>query len=266
MPGLDTTQVRIAGTGAVWKAPLGSVLPTDSTTAWDPAFKHLGYAHDGFTATPNFKTMLISGWQKLAPLRQITTEFDYKLGFELLQTNKDTLALSWGGATITSNPPTLGTVTIAITTGVLTVSAAHNLAVGDPVQLGTMTNGAPLLAATTYYVQSVPTSTTLTLALTAGGASIVTTTAGSSTSIVKMGPYALAIPADPSTGFALGIDWSDGATNGRIVVPNAVLLTMPTIKAGRLDAIRYAFEIQTLVPADGSGPVKVYGSDIAVGY
>ena len=83
-------------------------------------------------------------------------------------------------------PASLGTVTVAITTGVLTVSAAHGLLVNDLVKLGTMTAGAPLAAATTYYVQSVPTTTTLTLSATQGGTAIVTTSAGSSVSITPV--------------------------------------------------------------------------------
>ena len=267
MSGLNTAEVRIAGTGSIWKAPLGTVLPTDSITAYDAAFKNLGYANDGFTATPNFKTMDIFGWQRLAKLRQVTTEFDFKFGFELMQTNKDTLALAWGGAAVTLNPPTLGTATFATVGNLVTVSAAETLAVGDAVQFGTMTGGAPIVAGTTYYVQSAPSSTTLTLAATLGGLVITITSNGSSTSIAKVtGAYSLALPTDPSTGFILGIDWSDGATNGRLVLPNAVLATLPTVKSGRNDAIKYAFEIQALVPADGTSPVLAYGLDPAIGY
>lgn len=77
----------------------------------------------------------------------------------------------------------LGTVSIAITTGLLTVSAPTTLAVGDWVRLGAMTAAAPFVAGTTYFVESTPTAETLTLAATLGGAAIVTTTAGSSISI-----------------------------------------------------------------------------------
>jgi len=82
----------------------------------------------------------------------------------------------------------LGSVSVAITTGVLTVSVAETLVVGDRVVLGTMIGAAPLVAGTVYYVQSVPSSTTLTLAATSGGAAIVTTSAGSSTSIQRSTP------------------------------------------------------------------------------
>lgn len=81
--------------------------------------------------------------------------------------------------------PSLGTVTIDLTTGLLTVSAPEDLAVGDSVRLGAMTGAAPLVQGTTYFVHSVPTGTTLTLAATLGGAAIVTTSAGSSISIQK---------------------------------------------------------------------------------
>jgi len=101
-------------------------------------------------------------------------------------------------------PASLGTVAIAITTGVLTVSAAHGLSVNEAVVLGTMTTGAPLVAGTTYYVQSVPTTTTLTLSATQGGAPLATTSAGSSVSITVVSgntytgsTYLLLLSEDP---------------------------------------------------------------------
>ena len=177
------SQIRVAGTGAIWRAPAGTVTPTDSTTAWGSAFQNLGFASDGFTAAPNYKTQQVRGWQSTGILRNITTEFDYKFGFELLQSNIATLALAWGGATITA-----GTA----------------------------------------------------------------------------GAYTLALPADPATEFVLGIDWSDGTVNQRLIMSRVSLLTLPTIKTVRTDAIKYAFEVQTLVPTDGTAQVKIFGVDAAV--
>lgn len=181
---LDATEIRVAGTGAFWKAPAGTTLPADSTTAWANGFINLGYATDGFKASPNFSTQVIRGWQSKQPLRNITTEFDYKFSFELLQSNKETVSLAWGGATITA---------------------------------GT------------------------------GGA------------------YTMTLPADPTAEFALGIDWSDGTTNQRIVIPRASLTALPEVTFTKEDAVKYSFEIQALVPADGSSPVKIYGVDENVG-
>ena len=267
MAGLNSGQVRIAGTGRLRKAPLGTVLPVDSVAAWDPAFVDLGYASDGFTMTQALKTLDITAWQTLEPVRTVNTSLIRNFTFELLQTNRDTLSLGWGGATIAPNPGTsLGTVAVAITTGVLTVSAAHGLSIGDSVQLGTMTNAAPLVTGVTYYVVSVPTSTTLTVAATLGGAFIPTTTSGSSASIVKVtGPYTLTIP-DPSTvaDFILGIDWSDGALTQRIIISRAHQDVLPTIKSVRTDGIRYAISVQANKPADGSNSVLVYGIDAAM--
>ena len=263
---INSGQVRVAGTGAIWRGPAGSTAPTDSITAWAAGWQNLGYAMDGFTSTPNFKATQVRGWQARGVLRNITTEFDFKFGFELLQTNVATLALAWGNATITpASGASIGTVVIAITTGVLTTSVAHGLVVGNAIQLQGVSGGAPLASATTYYVQSVPTTTTLTLALTAGGAAIATTTSGTATGITLVtGAWTMALPSDPATEFALGIDWSDGPLNYRYYMPRVSLLTMPTIKSVRTDATRYAFEIQTLIPVDGSQQVQFFGVDAAV--
>jgi hypothetical protein len=180
----NSGQVRVAGTGAIWRAPAGTVTPTDSTSAWNAAFQNLGFVSDGgFTSTPNYKANQVRGWQSRGVLRNITTEYDFKFGFELLQMNIATLALAWGGATITAG-----------------VAGAYTLAIND----------------------------------------------------------------DPSTEFVLGIDWSDGAFNQRIIVSRASLMTLPVIKSVRTDAIRYAFEVQTLTPVDGTAQVKVFGVDASV--
>lgn len=49
--------------GGIWRAPLGSTLPTDATTALDNAFKCLGYiSSDGVTNAPNLETDNIRAW------------------------------------------------------------------------------------------------------------------------------------------------------------------------------------------------------------
>jgi hypothetical protein len=268
MAGLNSGQVRVAGTGALWKAPLGTALPADSVAAWGPGFVNLGYADDGFVMKQDLKRKEVSGWQTLELLRLITLALNRSFTFNLKQSNRDTLGLAWGGAVITPAPAaSLGTVAIAITTGVLTVSATEALVVGDPVVLGAVTGAAPLVAGTTYYVLTAPTSTTLTLAATPGGPMIVTTTAGTATSITKLnGAYSLAIPdASQILDFIIGIDWSDGGVTQRFAIQRAALLSLPTITFGRQAEIDYDVEVQALAPADGTKSVLVYGVDVAVG-
>ena len=267
MAGLNSGQVRIAGTGRLLKAALGTALPVDSVAAWGSGFVDLGYADDGFEMKQDLKRKEVNGWQTLELLRLITTALNRSFTFNLKQTNRDTLSLAWGGATITPTPTSLGTVVIAITTGVLTVSAAHSLSIGDAVQLQGVVPGVPLASGVTYYVNTVPTTTTLTLAATLGGALIVTTSAGTATGITKNnGPYVLVIPdAAQIADFIIGIDWSDGVVNQRLVIQRAALLSLPTIKSGRQAEIDYVVEVQALKPADNTNSVLVYGVDVAVG-
>ena len=52
-----------AGNGAVWRAPLGTTLPTDTDTALNEAFKCLGYcSEDGYVQTTDISTEEIKAW------------------------------------------------------------------------------------------------------------------------------------------------------------------------------------------------------------
>lgn len=70
-----------------------------------------------------------------------------------------------------TNSATLSTFTAVAETDVITVSAAHGLAVGDRVRVTTSAADLPLNLAidTDYFVKTVPSSTTLTLSATRGG-------------------------------------------------------------------------------------------------
>lgn len=182
-PGLNATQLRVAGTGAIWKAPLGTALPTDSIAAWGAGWVNLGYQKSGFTVTPSLKTTPVMGWQSTQILRLIATELTRKYGFEPLQSNIQTLAMAWGGT-------------------------------------------------------------------------IVPGTAGA---------YTMTVPNVASVSeFMLGIDWSDGTTSQRIVIQRCALLTLPAIKGDRTAETSYPFEVQELVPGDGSNSVLIFGVDDAV--
>lgn len=67
-------------------------------------------------------------------------------------------------------PPAL-LATSVFATGVIT-TLAHKYQVGDPVYLAALTGGSALTAGTTYYVNTVPSATTFTIAATPGGATL----------------------------------------------------------------------------------------------
>jgi len=262
MPNLDASQVRVAGTGAVWKAPIGTVLPTDSSAAYNAAFVHLGYFTNGFTITQDLKVTSISAWQTLEPVRQINTAIARKLSFEALESDKANIGLAFGGATVTqTGVPAGGAVTF--TAGTITTATPHGFAVGTPVFFGTITGTPGVTAGVTYFVLTVPTTTTMTVSATYGGTAVTITT-GSTPTVTAAGPYSVSIPdAAVTQEFIIGVDWSDGGWNQRILMPRATFASLPSIKYVRDDAIRFPAELQALKPYDGSNSVQLLGNDWA---
>lgn len=87
---------------------------------------------------------------------------------------------------ITIVPERLDTVTVTIASPAVFTKAAHGFAVDDPVSFetsGALPTG--LAADTQYYIKTVPTADTFTVAATRGGAAIDTT--GSQSGVHKMG-------------------------------------------------------------------------------
>jgi len=100
-------------------------------------------------------------------------------------------AISLPTATGTTGVTVGTTFTGSASTNRLTTATAHGLLVGDRVRLVAGTGALPtgLSAATDYYVQAVPSTTTLTLAATRGGALIDITVDGGTDHLLKsMGP------------------------------------------------------------------------------
>ena len=98
---LDSRNIRIAGTGAIYKAPVGSTAPTDSTTALDAAFVNLGFAKDGFEINQEYKTKDVEAWQTREVVLQFPTSLSRTVSFESIESNKASVALAWNNATIT---------------------------------------------------------------------------------------------------------------------------------------------------------------------
>jgi hypothetical protein len=109
---VDASKVKIAATGSLWRAPLGTTLPTDSTTAYAAAFTNLGYLSMGFELSQDLKQKEITAWQTLEIVRLINTSLTRSISFDAIESNNATVALAWGGATITAT--TAGVYSLAI--------------------------------------------------------------------------------------------------------------------------------------------------------
>lgn len=100
--------------GGIWRAPIGTTLPTDATTALDTtAFKQLGYvSEDGVTNSSNLDTSVIKAWGGNAVLLLNNGKED-TFAFTLIETlNIDAKKAVYGSGNVT------GTLTNGIETQV----------------------------------------------------------------------------------------------------------------------------------------------------
>lgn len=113
---LDATEVRIGVTGHLYKAPVGTTAPTDTSTALAAGWVELGYTETGPSMTVDTTKEQFTPWQSQMPVRETVTGQMVTAKFNLWQRNADTLKLAWGGGTVTGTttriftPPAMGTV------------------------------------------------------------------------------------------------------------------------------------------------------------
>lgn len=88
--------------GAIWRAPLGSTLPTDAATALDNAFVCLGYvSEDGVTQTTEINTEEIRAWGGDVVLAPQTSKVD-RYQMTLIETlNVEVLKMVFGNTNVT---------------------------------------------------------------------------------------------------------------------------------------------------------------------
>jgi hypothetical protein len=98
--------------GAIWRAPTGTTLPEDTTTALDNAFKCLGYcSEDGLTNSNSPETEAIHAWGGDAVL-QVLTSKDDTFAFTLIEAmNLDVLKTVYGDSNVTGTLATGITIT-----------------------------------------------------------------------------------------------------------------------------------------------------------
>lgn len=95
---LDSSNVRVAVTGAVSVGPTTATAPTDADGALT-GFDDLGYVHeDGVTETRERSTEQLRAWQNADVLREVVTEASMTYTFRLVETKAETVALYYGVA------------------------------------------------------------------------------------------------------------------------------------------------------------------------
>ncbi|GGR88229.1 hypothetical protein GCM10010252_28820 [Streptomyces aureoverticillatus] len=98
MPGMNPNEIRVAGTGRILTAPLGTQAPADVTANWAAGWRDLGYTTtDGIRFTKKDKIDPVDTWQSVSPARFVYSDRDLTVKFALLQLNEDTLPFFFGG-------------------------------------------------------------------------------------------------------------------------------------------------------------------------
>lgn len=98
----NVTTGKPKATGAIFRAPIGTTLPTDATSALDAAFKCLGYAsEDGVTNSNTPETDSVKAWGGDTVLHFQTGRED-TFAFTLLEVlNEDVLKAIFGDSNVT---------------------------------------------------------------------------------------------------------------------------------------------------------------------
>lgn len=95
---LDSDNVRVAVTGAVYVGPTTAAAPTGSSSTLT-GFNDLGYVSaDGITENIDRTTNQIRAWQHGSLVREVTSEGTYSVTLTFIETKQDVLELYFGSA------------------------------------------------------------------------------------------------------------------------------------------------------------------------
>jgi hypothetical protein len=105
MPGLNASEIRVAGTGHIFVAPAHTPAPTEFNKDWEGPWVNLGYtSSDGVKFIKKDKLDPVDTWQTVAAIRYVFSDRDFSVKFSLLQINGDTLPFFFGSSTQPSTP------------------------------------------------------------------------------------------------------------------------------------------------------------------
>lgn len=101
---LESSEVRVTGTGHAYVAPLGTPIPAgiDSPLTHAAGWVELGYTtEEGARFSFGREVNRVMGWQAFDPLRIVVTRVPKTISVDLLQWNQHTVKLALGGGTVT---------------------------------------------------------------------------------------------------------------------------------------------------------------------
>jgi hypothetical protein len=94
---LDSDKVRVAVTGAVYVAPVGTAAPVSPDGALNVAFVDLGYVSaDGITESIDKSTTQIRSWQNGSLVREVVSDGTYSVSMTFIETKEAVLELYYG--------------------------------------------------------------------------------------------------------------------------------------------------------------------------
>lgn len=103
----DPNDAVIGGTGQVYVAPVGTALPTAWDGSLNAAFTGLGYhSEDGVSINQSVEIVRLGAWQSKKDIRRLRDAETFRITFNLLQWDENTVPLAFGGGSVTE--PTSG--------------------------------------------------------------------------------------------------------------------------------------------------------------
>lgn len=95
---LKSSEVRVAGTGELFLAPVGTATPTTAVATLNSAFAGYGYTtEDGVTLSKSVDREGVAAWQSTSPVRYLITGQEFTIATTFLQSNEEILKL-WLGS------------------------------------------------------------------------------------------------------------------------------------------------------------------------
>jgi hypothetical protein len=98
---MDAANVDVAVTGAIYRAAIGTTVPTSPTSTLPAAWLEMGFVgEDGLSETPNDTTKEIKAWQNGTTVRRLITGSTYNFSFKAIETSAIVLETYHKGSAI----------------------------------------------------------------------------------------------------------------------------------------------------------------------